>query len=258
MPRRESDADVLERPEATALPNIAAQPKVIFGLGRGARGKTVSFRWMVDRALKAGRAVTVADGDRTNQTLAAFFDGVRSPPSAEDADMRPWLDGLLEKHIEARRSLVVDLGGGDQLLKGAALELDLAAFLPTAGLVPVGLHFLGADKDDVAYLADVERDGLFAPAHTAIVFNEGVVPAGVSVEDAWRKHREHPAVQAAVTRGAKLVRMPRLGCMTLLDDRRLRFSDAGPAQVGLMNAQRVVMWLREVEQAFGPILDWLP
>jgi hypothetical protein len=37
-----------------------------------------------------GPAGPVADADRTNQTLAAFFgDLVISPPSAADDDMRP-------------------------------------------------------------------------------------------------------------------------------------------------------------------------
>ena len=78
------------------------------------------------------------------------------------------------------------------------------------------LHFVGADSDDIAYLRETERNGLLAP--------------------------ENPALQASVARGAQLVRMPRLACMTLLDDKRLRFTEANGSRIGLTDAQRVLMW----------------
>ena len=132
------------------------RPRAVFAVGRGGRGKTVAYRWMIDRALNQGRQIIVADADRTNQTLAAFFgELVLSPPSAADDDMRPWLDGLLEKAISERHSLIVDLGGGDQLLKHAAIELGLAEFLERNGVTPVVLHFVGADSDGIAYLETV-------------------------------------------------------------------------------------------------------
>ena len=124
-------------------------------------------------------------------------------------------------------------------------------------LIPVVLHFIGADRDDLAYLRETERDGLLAPTKTAIIFNAGVVPAGVSLDAAWAKHESDPALQAAVGRGAQLVRMPRLACMTVLDDKRLRFTEAG-SRIGLTNAQRVLMWLREMERSFAPVASWLP
>lgn len=250
--------------EPTAIAELAGpppldRPKAIFAVGRGSRGKTVAARWMLDRALSQGRQIIIADADRTNQTLAAFFPGlVVSPPSAADDDMRPWLDGLLEQSIERRQSLVVDLGGGDQLLKRAALELDLAGFLASNGVTPVVLHFVGADSDDLAYLRETERGGLLAPEHTAVVFNEGVVPAGISLNAAWDKHESDPALVAAVKRGVYLIRMPCLGCMTQLDDKRLRFTEADRDKVGIMNEQRVVMWLRAMESSFAPIAGWLP
>jgi hypothetical protein len=46
--------------------------------------------------------------------------------------------------------------------------------------------------------------------------------------------------------------------MTLLDDKRLRFTDANGSHIGLTNAQRVVMWLREMERSFASIAPWLP
>lgn len=255
---RRDDAAVMELGRAPDT-GSTDQPKAIFAVGRGGRGKTVAYRWMVDRALNRGRQIIVADADRTNQTLAAFFGNlVLSPPSAADDDMRPWLDTLLEQAIGHGKSLIVDLGGGDQLLKHAALELDLAGFLAENGVAPVVLHFVGADSDDLAYLRETERNGLLAPEKTAIVFNAGVVPAGISLDAAWAKHEGDAALRAAIARGAQLVRMPRLACMTLLDDQRLRFTDANGGKLGLTNAQRVFMWLREMERSFEPIAAWLP
>jgi Zeta toxin len=257
MARHDDAVAELDHPPTAA--DAADSPRAIFAVGRGGRGKTVANRWMIDRALNQGRQIIIADADRTNQTLAAFFgELVVSPPSAADDDMRPWLDGLLEKAIEQRQSLIVDLGGGDQILKHAAMEFDLAGFLAQNGITPVVLHFVGADSDDLAYLRETERNGLLAPEKTTIVFNAGVVPAGVSLDAAWTKHEKDPALKAAVARGAQLVRMPRLACMTLLDDKRLRFTEASGSKIGLTNAQRVLMWLREMERSFAPIASWLP
>lgn len=171
--------------------------------------------------------------------------------------VRGWI-ACCKKAISERQSLIVDLGGGDQLLKHAAMELGLAEFLERNGIIPVVLHFVGTDSDDLAYLRETERNGLLAPEKTAIVFNAGVVPAGVSLDAAWTKHENDPALKAAVARGAQLVHMPRLACMTLLDDKRLRFTEAQGSQIGLTNAQRVLMWLRDMERSFAPIASWLP
>ena len=69
---RRDDATVAE-PERAPSVNASENPRAVFAVGRGGRGKTVAYRWMVDRALNQGRDVIVADADRTNQTLAAFF-----------------------------------------------------------------------------------------------------------------------------------------------------------------------------------------
>jgi len=250
-------ADVAELDRLSAA--ASDKPKAIFAVGRGRCGKTVAYRWMIDRALKQGRGLIVADGDRTNQTLGAFFPDVESPPSASDDTMRPWLDGLMERAIDQRKSLLLDLGGGDLLLKQTALELDLAGELAQNGLTPVVLHFIGADSDDLAYLRVTERNGLFAPEHTAVIFNVGVVPAGVSPEVALQKHTKDPALMGALGRGGShLIVMPRLVCMTVVDDARLRFSEAVHPKIGLMNGSRVRLWLRDMETAFAPIVDWLP
>ena len=46
------------------------------------------------------------------------------------------------------------------------------------GITPVLLHLLGSDIDDLTYLRDLET--VYAPQHTAIILNEGMVPPGRS------------------------------------------------------------------------------
>lgn len=83
--------------------------------------------------------------------------------------------------------------------------------------------------------------------------------AGVSPEAALEKHTRDPALMGALERGGShLIVMPRLVCMTVVDDARLRFSEAVYPKIGLMNGSRVRLWLRDMETAFEPIASWLP
>jgi Mrp family chromosome partitioning ATPase len=58
---------------------IKSQPKLVVALGRGKTGKSTFIRWAAERAFRAGRTSVIADADRTNATLAAFFDNVSRP-----------------------------------------------------------------------------------------------------------------------------------------------------------------------------------
>ncbi|UZO94917.1 hypothetical protein [Roseomonas mucosa] len=253
--------------EAEPAAQAAASPdrgRLIVPLGRGARGKTWWTRWAVERAQQAGRPVVLADADRTNATLSAYFGDVLAPPSADEADMRDWLTAFCERLIERRLAALVDLGGGDLLLKHLARE-GLAEFLDTNGAEAVAVHLIGPDRDDLAYLRDLEQDRLFAPRATVLVLNEALVPAGRSLEAAFAGVLEHPIFRAAVERGAVPVWMPRLKPAHEVDDRRLTFAAAeagqagtGQAPLGLWNRQLVANWRRQMEANFAPVAAWLP
>lgn len=160
----------------TADPASAIRPKFVVPLGRGTRGKTFLARWFVERAQEDGRSVVVADADRTNPTLSGYFEQVMRPPTADDRDVKAWLEQFIEQQIEERFTAIVDFGGGDLVLKGISRELGLAAFLESYGIQPVAVHLIGPDPDDLAYLRDVEA-GAFAPAATILVLNESLVPS---------------------------------------------------------------------------------
>ena len=243
-----------------------AVPLFVVPLGRGARGKTWWVRWAVGRALARGREAVIADADRTNAILSAYFDGVLTPPSADEADMRDWFAALVERQIADRFTALVDLGGGDLLLKQLAREIGLVPFLERHGVRPVALHLIGPDRDDLAYLHDVEQDGLFAPAATILVLNEALVPARRAIKTAFQATiLEHPTFLATLKRGAKVVWMPRLEPAHEIDARRLTFTAAeenqvkpGQASIGPWNRQLVHNWLRDMETNFAPVAQWLP
>jgi hypothetical protein len=148
------------------------------------------------------------------------------------------------------------------MLKQWSRDMDLGPFLERYGIVPVLLHVLGSDLDDLTYLRDLEA--VFAPQHTAIILNEGVVPAGKTPVTAFRPIVERDAYKAAVDRGAVTVHMPRLGCMQDVDLRRMSFADAergivkpGRDKFPPSMQQQVVMWRRQMASCFAAISPWI-
>jgi len=245
---------------------VPAQPLCVVPLGRGTRGKTWWVRWAIGRALAQGRDVVIVDADRTNATLSAFFDSVVTPPSADEADMRDWFAAFVERQIADRFNALIDLGGGDLILKQLAREIGLTAFLESHAIRPVAVHLLGPDRDDLAYLHDVEQDGIFAPEATILVLNEALVPRNRSEKVAFQSTiLEHPAFLRALDRGAKVVWMPRLAAAHEVDARRLTFTAAednqikpGQPPIGPWNRQLIHNWLRDMEANFAPVARWLP
>ena len=244
----------------------ATQPKLLVPLGRGARGKTFLVRWMLERAQSQGRDIVVADADRTNATLSSFFDGVVTPPSADDRDVKEFLAQFIERQIEEKFSAVLDLGGGDLVLKQIARETQLVQFLSQHGVTPVAIHCIGADVDDLAYLQDVEQSGIFAPDATVLVLNEATVPAHRTPLSAFESTvRNHPILTKVIERGGKLVRMPRLEPAGDIDARRLTFAAAeegrvkdGQQVIGPWKRQQIAIWRRVMEESFAPVAAWLP
>jgi hypothetical protein len=260
-------------PDAEGLPagpllirTAEDRPKLVLLLGRGSRGKTLGGRWMLGRAEDAGRETLAGDGDRTNQTMARFHGRTVSPPSADDADVRGWIASLIERQLQERFNLVLDMGGGDLTLKALAREMELLPWLTALGIDLVPIHFIGPSSDDVAYLQSVEEDGLLASPCTVLVFNEGVVPVGRSPHAAFSESvQTHPIFAATVARGARIVSMPRLEPALDLEERRIPFSLAaqglappGEVPLGPWKAQQVSLWLRRMEERFAPVAEWLP
>ena len=248
-------ADMAEATDLEPMP--AEQPKMVVTHGRGGTGKSTGVRILKERADEAGRPVAIADADRTNATLGSFYADVVRPEYRGEQGVTDWLDDLVNTQAETRMSLLLDMGGGDQVFKRFAASLDLAALLQAEGITPVALHFFSPDIDDLGYLRDIEESGAFCPAQTVLVLNAGLIKDTRPVDVAFAGMREHPIYLAALKRGAKEIVLPRLACMQEVNSRRLSFLGAEKA-LSLTNRQRVAMWRREVAKALAPIADWLP
>jgi hypothetical protein len=240
-------------------------PKLIVAMGRGRIGKSTFIRYAAENAIRRGKVVLIGDADRTNRTVSAFFDDVSRPEYDDDEGLREWLNGVIEQQVEHRFSFFLDLEGGDRVVKEHAQALALVDFCEEVGSEPVAVHFLGSSDGDLAYLRDIEASRSFAPMRTIIVSNEGILPPGPAADRAFAKIESDPIFRAVLDRGARSVRMPRLGCMAAVEDRRLQFEDAvhsrvkpGQEAVGLVNRQFVTMWLRSMEKAFAGVREWLP
>ena len=248
-------ADMAEATDLEPMP--AEQPKMVVTHGRGGTGKSTGVRILKERADEAGRPVVIADADRTNATLGAFYSDVLRPEFPDEKTVADWLDELVNTQAETRMSLLLDMGGGDQVFKRFAASLDLAALLQAEGITPVALHFFSPDIDDLAYLLDIEQSGAFCPPQTVLVLNAGLIKDARPIDVAFAELREHSIYLAALKRGAREIVLPRLSCMQEVNSRRLSFLGAEKA-LGLTNRQRVAMWRREVAKALAPVADWLP
>lgn len=261
---------VADLPEVTDA--AGGCPKIFIAGGRGKLGKSALLRWTIDGMMERGKVPVIADADRTNATLTAFYGEarVRRPPTSEDEDVRGWLnslaDELIEKHIDGGGVMVLDAGGGDLSLKQWCRDLDLAKFLEEYGAEAVAIHCLGSDLDDLSYLRDLEE--VFQPKKTLLVLNEGVIRGGASALLAFDTILKHKVFLEAVKRGARVVHMPKLACMPEVDRRRLSYQEAqeGVAGRGTEGDQRplgptmrqmVAMWRRQMTANFKDVAPWL-
>lgn len=242
-------------------------------MGRGGSGKTFLLRWIYGRALAARRYLLVADGDRTNRTLSLFLNDVRSPPSSDDFAVTAWFRTILHEMIFSGSNVILDLGGGDLLLRTWAIKDGLQRMIETQGVTPVGLHLIGPEIESLSVLATMEDPAwsgspgtaLFAPGRTVLILNEALVPNGHDPDEVFGPIRQHSVFKAALRRGAVAVTMPALLPALDVNRRHLSFAGAVAGQtaaglppLGIFDRQRVAMWLVAMEEAFAPVAEWLP
>lgn len=261
---RKSENIAASLPSETPSFSVQAKPKLVILNGRGHAGKTFIARWIIDRAYVQGREIVVADADPTNGALAAYFDGVLRPPSADLDDMEDWAVQVIERLTIDRFNAIIDSGAGNPIWKLLARKLDFTDYAKNNGVEFVAIYLFTPDIDDLAIMRDLEDYG-FAPEATILALNEGVVPGHKSFTTAFKPVLEHPVFQAARQRGAQMVAIPKLGSASEITIQRFTMSAAergesknGKPPLGPIQRQFITTWLRNMEQNFAHVAHWLP
>ncbi len=234
------------------------KPKLVVAYGRGGSGKSTGIRYIVERAQAAGRELVIADAD-PRATLGSYFAGVLKPTHSEEVVVTDWLDALVNHQAETPMTVVLDRNGGDQIFGRFAASLGLTDLLASVAIMPVAMHFLGTDQDDVVDLQRAEDSGAFCPEATVLILNAGTIKDARPAEVAFAGVREHPAYRAAIARGAREIIFPKLPCMAAVNALRGPFASAETdKRLGITDRQRVAMWRRAVEEALVPVAAWMP
>lgn len=130
----------------------------------------------------------------------------------------------------------------------------------------MAIHLLGPDPEDLSVLAEMERDGLFAPERTVLVFNEAMVAPHLNLSTPLEDLFEtQPVLRAAAERGGKILVVPRLEPIAEVDRRRLTFRAAaegrtarGLPPLGPVKRSQISKWVRQMEDVLEPVAGWLP
>jgi hypothetical protein len=104
------------------------------------------------------------------------------------------LSGILNRMVEERRSVVLDLGGGDRVLQEYGRDLLLVEFCEEYGIEPLALYFLGPEEEDLKHVLPIWEAGYFRPKRTFLVLNEGVIREGRTMAGAFGRALGDPGV----------------------------------------------------------------
>jgi hypothetical protein len=247
---------------------VERRPILVIASGRGKTGKSAILSYIATTRRRT-RPLRIIDADPKNASLSARLPEADTPPAIGE-DRRIWIEQQFDKLVadagtEHEHDMLLDLGGGDLLLKQWGHQIDLSSALIEEGVEPVLIHMLGPDDADLSHLADVETGRVFAPPRTIVVMNAGLVPPTQSAREAFKRIAGSALVQSVQNRGGRVVVMPSLDCMRELEQAGLSFADVlaegsdASRKLGFANMRRVRRWLREDMPAMhAKIADWLP
>jgi hypothetical protein len=187
-------------------------------------------------------------------------------PSGVDEDRRISIEAKFDLLVSdagtpSQKDMILDLGGGDLLLKRWGHDVALAESLTEGGVDPVLIHLLGPSEQDLSHVQDLESGHAFAPPMTILVVNYGLV-ATAAPSEAFAKAKTSKVVESIVERGGRLVFMPRLDCLSVMEEARVTFSNARNGSLSklmFLDRVRVNRWMRaDMPQMLDPVRDWLP
>lgn len=225
----------LPLPEAFLEPR---EPAIAFRFGRGRTGGTTFLDLNIQLALAAGRNILVGDGDRRNPTLSALYPPgsacpVLEPPvSDETADVKDWITTSIGLAIAQRRSLMVDISGGDRAMQEYGRDLGVVELCEAHGFDPIGFFSCGPEMDDFDHILAIWHAGYFRPRRSILVFNEHLILQGRTPMGAFDPIVARPEFKELVAAGMKPIFLPRLPCMVEMRRAGLSLLDAATGGLG--------------------------
>ncbi len=137
------------------VPSLTGMP-VWWLIGPNGSAKTLTARWMLERALMAGRGVKAAALDVNTRTLVDYFPaGVDQPDCTDPGGVARWMKNYIAFAAQEKQPALLDMGGGDQAL--ASLVFATPSFtdiLAAQGQAAVVAYFLTPQQQSQA-LQDV-------------------------------------------------------------------------------------------------------
>ena len=242
--------------------DLADRPKIILAAGRGKTGKTTFLRWAVEMAQHAGRNILMADIDPTNATFSTYFKGAARPDTFNQAAVRDWLQDFMEFAIAGKHTAIIDLGGGDTILRTLAAEMPgFDAMIEEAGMAVVMFYLAGPHPEDLTPAATLGALS-FKPRARAFVLNEGVAPAGQSRDQAFSRVISSNVYRDETAAGAVPLWMPRLHAAEAVERHTASFVAARDGHteppLGVFNRSRVGHWLKAMDEQFAGVKSWMP
>ena len=245
------------------------KPVLMIVVGRQRVGKTTFLNALAQHLRGQGASFEIWDADKMNATnnMSLFHREALQPTSVDPEDVKAWLEQRFTDLVERRFDAMLDVGGGDTPLARLVAEVPIATTLEDEGVRVVVVHVVGPDLADLDYLDRFEQDDLFAPEATLIVMNGGLVLSGRSLDFAFQQINDHDTITRSLTKGARIVEMPRLACMGAVTDRGLAFEDAMNGKVGADGRNLVLLdrprvrkwWTKEFPEMVRCIpAEWLP
>ena len=249
-----------------------APQSLLIRQGRGRLGGSTLLEYIVLRARQAQRAVIVGDGDVDHASLSETFPpggpgGAIRPVSAQPDDLHHWVTDLVGQAVDEGASLVLDLGGGEAILRNYNRSTSLVGFCDEVGIQSVGLFMCGPDPADFNHIVGIWRSGHFRPRWSVLVLNEYLTSPGSSPVGAFNFILDRPEYAEMSKEGLLTFIMPRLVAMADMRNAGLTFRDAVDGKpgasgrpLGPMVRFQIRKWVDDMEQRLEKIGAgaWLP
>ena len=251
------------------IPKRGQRSLLLVALGRQRVGKTVMLSTTVQYFRALGCHIEVWNADQQNRThsLSTFFPDALTPPAGGVADTKQWIEQRLIDQARGQFHAALDAGGGFNAFGSLVDEVPILGTLEERGIDTVAFFCVGPEKADLDYLEQYADSESFLPKATVIVLNAGLVLSGRSATGAFAPVLDTKVVNSALARGAKVVTMPALPCMSEVTDRGLTFEAAaagavklGQEPMSMFDPTRVnEWWTKKVPRFFGQLPpQWLP